>query len=109
MLLNIIIGTSFYTIMLGFGHLMCFVKPVIYQSIPVFAILLILVIKLYDENCKAMEWKDAIICAVFVIIISIAYHYFGYPLSSDLICFLYLASFIPYVAYASSIRYKSLM
>lgn len=109
MLINVIIGTAFYALMLWFGHLMCFVESVIYLSIPMFTILLLLVIRLYDENCRAMEGKDFVICAIFVGVISILYHRSGHSLSNDIVVFLYLASFVPYVAYASSIRYKSLM
>lgn len=109
MILNIAISTCFYALLLWMGRMLMFVDPIIYYSIPVYLLLLILVMRLYDENCKAMEGKDFVITALFVGGISIAYGFNLGDISFDFICYLYLACFIPYIAYASSIRYKSLV
>lgn len=109
MLLNIITSMGFYTLMIAFGHVMCFVEPLGYHTIPIFFLILILTWGLYRENCKALEWKDFIICAVFVALCTVYFYYNNYRCRIDVICYLYLAAFLPYTAFASSIRYHSLM
>lgn len=109
MYLTILISTIFYAGLLWVGRMMQFIDPIIYYSIPAYVLLLLLTMKLYDENCKAMEVKDFLITALFVGGLSFAYWMMQHQMNVDIIAFLYLACFLPYVAYASSIRYKSLM
>lgn len=109
MILNLIISTLFYTCMLWFGHLMMFIDPFIYYSVPCYFILLLATMKVYNANCKALEGKDFLFCAVFVGIVALAFLYMNKKIDIDVISFTYLACFIPFVGYASSIRYKSLM
>ena len=109
MLLNIITSMCFYTIMLAFGHLMCFVEVMGYHTIPIYFLILIVTMGLYRENCKALEIKDFIICAIFVALCMLYFYYNDYHCSIDVICYMYLAVFLPYTSFASWIRYRSLM
>lgn len=109
MLLNIITSLCFYTIMMAFGHLMCFVTPLGYHTIPIYFLILILTMGFYRENCKALEIKDFIICAIFVALCTAYFYYSGYQCSNDVICYMYLAAFLPFTSFASGIRYRSLM
>jgi len=109
MLSNVLISTVFYTLMLGIGHMLCFIDPIIYETIPFYVLTLLLVMRLYKENCKALEWRDFIVCALFVGVCLFYYQIRGLEINGDITSFLYLAVFLPFIGYASSIRYKSLM
>ncbi len=109
MLLNLFISTIFYTMMLGFGHMMCFIDPLIYESIPLYVIFLIIAMRFYHENCKPLEWKDFILCALYIALIAYLYQLQDMNINADIIAFLALAVFVPFSSFASAIRYKSLM
>ncbi len=109
MLLNIITSLCFYTFMMALGHILCFVEPMGYHTIPIFFLFLVLTMGLYHENCKAMEIKDFIICALFVVLCAGYFYYNHYSYTVDVIAYMYLAAFLPFVSFASGIRYRSLM
>lgn len=109
MLLNLFISTIFYTIMLAFGHMMCFIDPLIYESIPLYVIFLMIAMRFYRENCKPLEWKDFVLCALFIALIAYLYQLQEMNINGDIIAFLALAVFVPFSSFASAIRYKSLM
>lgn len=109
MILNIITSMLFYTIMMAFGHLMCFVEPIGYHTIPIYFLCLILTMGWYRENCRAMEVKDFLFCALFVALCIGYFYYNDYFCTIDVITYMYLAAFLPFVSFASGIRYRSLM
>lgn len=109
MLLNLIISTVFYTLMLALGHMLYFIEPIAYDTIIIYLVMLILVMRLYHDNCKALELRDFLISALITALSLSYYAYRGYPITVDIAWFLYLATFIPFVSYASAIRYRSLM
>lgn len=109
MLLNLFTATLLYCFMLGFGHMMCFIDPVIYESIPLFLIFLIIAKAFYQENCKPLESKDFILCAIYLIVLAYLYELQGFKTNSDVLAFMALAVFIPFSSFVSAIRYKSLM
>lgn len=109
MLLNLFTATLFYCFMLGFGHMMCFIDPIIYESIPLFLIFLILSKSFYQENCKPIEGKDFILCTAYIALMAYLYQLQGFIVTSDIIAFMALAVFVPFSSFASGIRYKSLM
>lgn len=109
MLLNLFTATVFYSLMLGFGHMMWFIDPLIYESIPLFMIFLVIAMRFYQENCKPIEWKDFVLCGIYIGIIAYLYQLQGQPLNADVLAFMALAVFVPFSSFASAIRYKSLM
>ncbi len=109
MLLNLFTATVFYWLMLGFGHMMRFIDPLIYESIPLFLIFLIITMRFYTESCQSIEWKDFLFCGIYIGIIAYLYQMQGLSLNADILAFMALAVFVPFSSFASSIRYKSLM
>lgn len=109
MLLNLFSATIFYCMMLGLGHVLCFIDPIIYESIPLFLIFLILSKSFYQESCKPIEWKDFVLCGAYIIVTAYLYQLQGFSLNTDVLSFLALAVFVPFSSFASAIRYKSLM
>lgn len=109
MLLNLIISTIFYTVMLALGHMLYFIDPIIYETILIYAFLLVIFMHLYEDNCKALELRDFFLCTLIVSCCLSYYAYRGGAINYDVAWFLYLAVFLPYVSFASGIRYRSLM
>ena len=109
MLLNLFTATILYCLLLGFGHMMCFIDPVIYESIPLFLIFLIISKAFYQENCKALEGRDFILCAVYLAVLAYLYELQGFTANVDVLSFMALAVYVPFSSFAAAIRYKSLM
>ncbi len=109
MFINCMISTIFFTIMLAFGHIMMFVDDFSYWLIPLYVILLIVTYPCYHETCKSLDKKDFLFSGLFCVLASLIYMWNKKNVNFDILMFLYLAVFIPYVSFTSSIRYKSLI
>ncbi|MCI9311956.1 MAG: hypothetical protein HFE68_01175 [Erysipelotrichaceae bacterium] len=109
MWMNLMISTIFYSVLLGLGHMLYFIEASIYETIPLYALLLLPTIRLYQANCKALEAKDFILAAVLSGCIISYYVWRTAILNYDVAWFLYLAVFLPLLSFGCSIRYRSLM
>ncbi len=109
MLLNVLISTLFYALMLWIGRILCFIDPLIYETIPIFFIALLLLMHQYTCNCKALEIRDFVFTGLICALHLIYYGWRGMPCNVDIAWFLYLAILIPYVSYASAIRFRTMM
>lgn len=109
MFINCMISTIFFTIMLGLGQIMMFVDEFSYWLIPLYLALLIITYPCYHETCKPLEKKDFFFSGLFCIGAVIVYLWNQKDINFDIFMFLYLAVFLPYVSFTSSIRYKSLI
>lgn len=109
MLLNIFVSTILFLIFLAFGNVMMFLDSFAYFLLLPYVIFIILINQVYHENCKTMEMKDFIFTLLIVLLDLVIYYVLDYPISIDIFSYLYLATFVPFLSFATTIRFKSLM
>lgn len=108
-MLNISISTIMFTCLIALGQLFMFVEGAIYFLCPAYLFLLFLMQFCYQENCKTIEKKDIVIITLFCILSYLVLPLLGYTMSFDAFSYLFLCTFVSYISFASSIRYKSLI
>lgn len=108
-MLTIIISTIVFILLISLGHLLLFIHPFAYVLCPVYLLLLIITKQCFQENCKTMEKKDFLIITIFCAIAYLLFQIYEHAMSFDSFAYLYLSTFIAYICFSSSIRYKSLI
>lgn len=109
MLINLLYSVGVFSWMLAMGHLFVFLDPFAYWFILPFFLLLVLSVRLYTYNCKTLELKDFVISILFTLACALTFLYFDFDVTLGNICYLFLSVFLGDIAFASGIRYKSLM
>lgn len=108
-MLTIAISTSMFLLLLGLGHLLMFIDETAYLLVPIYLLVLLLMKNSYQENCVTMERKDFVIITLFCGGAFLLYRWLQHSMSFDAFAYLYLCTFLSYISFSSSIRYKSLI
>lgn len=110
MVLNLFISTIIFMFFIAMGYVLMFVDSLAFGCGIIFFIYLCCLWKAYQENnCVGLERKDYSYSGIVVACFALYYSVFDYQITIELISFLYLSAFVATVAFASSIRFKSLM
>lgn len=98
-----------YIFFITTGVIFCFIGKDAYITVFIYMIFLVIIKPLYLKiNCQPLEKKDfiftGIICVIQLFLVKELKPYD----KTDTYFYLYLSTFLPYISYVSSFRYKSL-
>ena len=109
-MLTIGLSTLLFLAFAGLGNLLLIMNETAYMLVPLYAVLLLFGRLFYREaNCKALEGKDFLLTLVIVLLFLGYFEWRQELFDFTTFWYLYLTTFIAFILYADSIRFKSLM
>lgn len=109
-MLTIGLSTLLFLAFAGLGNLLLIMNETAYMLVPLYAVLLLFGRLFYREaNCKALEGKDFLLTLVIVLLFLGYFEWRQELFDFTTFWYLYLTTFIAFMLYADSIRFKSLM
>lgn len=98
-----------YIFMISLGYLFNFTGKDVYVTVLIYMIVLMIIKPFYKNvNCKPIEVKDFMITGIVCLIQLFFMKESKLYDKTDIYFYLYLSTFLPYISYVSSLRYKSL-
>ena len=109
-MLTIGLSTLLFLAFAGLGNLLLIMNETAYMLVPLYAVLLLFGRLFYREaNRKALEGKDFLMTLVIVLLFLGYFEWRQELFDFTTFWYLYLTTFIAFMLYADSIRFKSLM
>ena len=108
MVLTMFVSTCFFVLLLGLGNVLLFIDPFIYWTIPLYIDLLCITMHSFQATCIVLEKKDFLYKALFTLLVYFLYMQNGIDIDIANLMYVYVATFISFLLFSCSIRFKSL-
>lgn len=109
-MIAILMSTLFFLLLIWLGNVLMFLQTASYVFVPCFVFCLLVCTQFYKEaNCKSLEGKDFLICLAMVILFGGLSTLLQKDFALTDFCYLYLCTFLAFIMFADSKRFKSLM
>ena len=109
-MLTIGLSTLLFLAFAGLGNLLLIMNETAYMLVPLYSVLLLFCRLFYSEsNCNEMEGNDFLLTLVIVLLFLGYFEWRQELFDFTTFWYLYITTFLSFMLYADSIRFKSLM